>query len=304
MCWLVVKKAGNKVNTEYMDEAQKMNKNGYGVAWHENGYVQVYKTFNYEQFKKVCVALEDNTLVIHLRNTTKGGTSYANIHPFETPTGVLFHNGTILSLGKDVTKSDSRVLAETISECNYEKIEDILPLVQGYVNDSINRLVFFEDEGSIVIVNEHLGSYEDGDWYSNSYHIPTKIYTPQIETNKKVFVYGTLKKGGHNHYKHLSRAEFLGEATTVSKFKMIGKDKSFPFLLTESQDGHIIKGEVYNVTPFQMKQLDILEGIPHLYNKRVISVMINGEREFVTTYVKSKVTASDLTEELLSEWEG
>jgi len=321
MCWILVKKAENELNTEYMDKAQKYNKDGYGVAWFENGYVNTYKTFNYPQFRSVCKALEGNTLVIHMRNTTKGDTTFENIHPFDIPSGVMFHNGTMFKAPSHQTKSDSQMLAKLIGKCNYEAIEDIAPLIEPYIDDKINRLVFFEDTGKITIMNDGLGIYENGDWYSNDYHTKDEGWcrTGSACTQKKlppsdnldtttyhlVFVYGTLKKGGHNHSKFLGTATFVGKANTAQKYAMIGKYKSFPYLLCEDADkGGLIEGEVYSVTDRQLKMLDSLEGVPTHYKRSVIEVnMENGSKRYVNVYMKTTITLRDLTEELITNWE-
>lgn len=63
----------------------------------------------------------------------------------------------------------------------------------------------------------------------------------------KIFVYGTLKKGYHNHYL-LSEAEFLQEKV-LSGFKLYyayGKN-SFPVAML-SNDGQSIVGEVYKIS--------------------------------------------------------
>ena len=54
--------------------------------------------------------------------------------------------------------------------CEYDKVADIEPLIRPYIDDKINRLVFFEDTGEITIMNKDLGMMEDGVWYSNDYH--------------------------------------------------------------------------------------------------------------------------------------
>lgn len=309
--------AGNEVNTEAMDKAQKHNKDGYGVAWYENGFVNTYKTFDYSQFKRVCKALESHTLVIHLRYATKGNKSYSNIHPFDTPSGVMFHNGTMFGLG-DTHTSDSQELAEILSECTYGSIKDIKPLVMPYIYDKINRLVFFEDTGEVVTMNEHLGIKEDnGDWYSNDYHlkdsgwcrkgectVATTTVTVSPSNTTKVFVYGTLKKGLSNHDRYLSGAKFLGNATTLLTWAMIGEGKGFPYLLfPDKTQGLHIKGEVYEVNEQQKKMLDYLEGVPTHYKEAYIGVKYDdGAVTHVKTYIKATIDKSDVTHKYISEW--
>ena len=171
MCQIIFKEAGKKFNFEAMDKAQHFNKDGYGVMWYEDNVVKTYKTMSYKTFKKVLEAIEGKTCVAHLRHTTVGKTNIANCHPFDVPTGQMMHNGTIFSLNSSKNgKSDSQRLADMISECHYESIDCIEPMLKHVVGSTINRLVFMEDDGNVTIINEHLGMWEEGVWYSNDYH--------------------------------------------------------------------------------------------------------------------------------------
>jgi len=321
MCWMTVKKAGNPVNEEYVDKAQKHNKDGYGVAWYENDYVQTYKTFDYEKFKGICKALEKHTLVIHLRHTTKGNNSYANIHPFEIPSGVMFHNGTMYKAPSTGVKSDSQGLADIISQCTYEEISDILPLIKPYVDDKINRLVFFEDSGEIIIINDELGIYDDnGDWYSNDYHLKDEGWCRSGYCNSKkkevakvtslyvakVFVYGTLKKGGRNN-KILGDSLFLGNAKTQLKWTMIGNGYSFPYVLENNHKlGGYIHGEAYHVTKETLGRLDMLEGTPTHYRRNQTGIVYDSDSSVATAimYVKTNFNGEyTKSMQLITNWE-
>jgi len=323
---MLVKEAGKELNIEYMDKAQKHNADGYGVAWYENGYVNTYKSFNYEQFKRVCIALQEHSLVVHLRYATKGGKTYGNIHPFDTPSGVMFHNGTMFKVKPTGKESDSKALADLIGECDYENIKDIMPLVRPYIDDNINRLVFFEDSGEIIIENAELGILDDGTWYSNDYHLKDKGWCrPDDRKTKKVpvatvpatvpkasdrlmvekvFVYGTLKKGGRNH-SLLKEALFLGKAKTKQKWTMIGSGYSFPYVLKRDHTlGGNIEGEVYYVTKPEISKLDMLEGVPSHYKKQQREVVYTDfQVEEITMYTKATVGTSPANQEYNTHWQ-
>ena len=90
-----------------------------------------------------------------------------------------------------------------------------------------------------------------------------------------IFVYGTLKRGYSNHHL-LEKSKnniFLGEAETLKKFKMISF-VHFPGVLDTSQET-TIKGELYNVDLQTLKKLDILEGYPDFYTKKIIKVKLD-----------------------------
>jgi gamma-glutamylcyclotransferase (GGCT)/AIG2-like uncharacterized protein YtfP len=324
MCWIVVNKAGKEPRWDYMDKAQVHNKDGYGLAWYENGFVNTYKTFDYERFKKIIKALTDFTLVIHLRHATKGEKSYDNIHPFYIPSGVMFHNGTMSSMKATTKESDSFLLAEALNKCDYTYIEEISPMVKLHIDDKINRLVFFEDSGKITIMNEELGINEEGNWYSNDYHLKDKGWCrggykkPTIDIDEdeeeylldlaldkkkhKVFVYGTLKKGYSNH-RLLSNAVPLGKATSTVRWAMVGKSMPFPYLLNKDTKGEFVAGEVYLVDDKELAALDRLEGTPHHYRKDYITVQYQDLTiDRVNVYVKTTVSKDILCKPLIKEW--
>ena len=322
MCWMVAKQAGKQVDFKAMDKAQKHNEDGYGVAWYEDGFVKTYKTFNYNQFKGVVAALKGHTLVAHLRYATRGEKSYHNIHPFDVPSGVMFHNGTMFGLG-DKDTSDSQELANTISECDYKKIEDIAPLIKPYIDDRINRLVFFEDNGRVTIMNESLGIMDDGIWYSNDYHLknegwcragvcntytkPKQVVVKKDLPKHKVFVYGTLKRGYGNH-RLLQGSTYLGKAKTQKRWTMIGKDMGFPYVIEQHDaiGGHI-EGEVYLVSDRVLNTLDILEGVPNHYISQDIDVLYMDDFSTdrgVKMYTKTMFEAGYQNKyELITKWE-
>ena len=88
-----------------------------------------------------------------------------------------------------------------------------------------------------------------------------------------VFVYGTLKRGYHNH-DLLKGAKFIGEGLTYKRFRLF--DVGYP-LAIPAEKGARIKGEVYQVTdPGMMRALDWLEGYPNFYNRQVVKVEVKG----------------------------
>jgi len=83
-----------------------------------------------------------------------------------------------------------------------------------------------------------------------------------------VAVYGSLRKGLHNH-RLLEQADFLG-TDVISGFKMYSLG-GFPFITHDdatSEDRiHI---EVYSVDVYEMARLDQLEGYPSFYNRELV----------------------------------
>jgi gamma-glutamylcyclotransferase (GGCT)/AIG2-like uncharacterized protein YtfP len=75
-----------------------------------------------------------------------------------------------------------------------------------------------------------------------------------------VFVYGTLRKGGSNHFR-MDGADFAGSGKVAGGIYLIDSNPElvFPALKTDTP-GHVV-GEVYRVSEIQLKALDAFEGI-------------------------------------------
>ena len=100
----------------------------------------------------------------------------------------------------------------------------------------------------------------------------------------KIFVYGSLMRGFHNHH-ILNSSKLIGEATTsAGRFRMINLG-SFPALV--KGDGNV-KGEVYEVNPATLGRLDRLEGAPSFYHRESINVEVSGQVVAAQAYVLSR----------------
>lgn len=91
-----------------------------------------------------------------------------------------------------------------------------------------------------------------------------------LELCSYVFVYGTLKRGFHNH--HLLRSSsLLGEAMTQDSYLMFGR--GVPYIMPGGY--YPVAGEVYAVEDEEvMSLLDRLEGHPTMYCREVIPVRL------------------------------
>ena len=75
--------------------------------------------------------------------------------------------------------------------------------------------------------------------------------SPQI-----VFVYGTLRRGGSNHFR-MAGAEFISSGTVQGRLYRIDW---YPGLVLD-ETGDEIHGEVYSVDAEQLAALDVFEGL-------------------------------------------
>lgn len=106
----------------------------------------------------------------------------------------------------------------------------------------------------------------------------------------RVFVYGTLRKGQHNHH-YLNGYPYLGASMAG---KLIDMGRGFPyFTLADAADASLVTGEAYDIAPEDyakvMWKLDSLEGHPDHYERILYPAMLsNGEADLCWVY---RVTA-------------
>ncbi len=101
-----------------------------------------------------------------------------------------------------------------------------------------------------------------------------------------IFVYGTLRKGGSNHFR-MDGAKFVGKGTVEGGIYLIESNPELVFpALKLDPEGRVV-GEVYRVSKTQLKALDAFEGIseryeePYEYRRVKTGVeMESGEQEF------------------------
>lgn len=97
---------------------------------------------------------------------------------------------------------------------------------------------------------------------------------------ERVFVYGSLRRGFHNHH-FLAAATFLGTASTSRIFDLWSLG-AFP-AVTQPGQFHVT-GEVYDVDRDTLSELDLLEGDGVLYKRRRTDVSA-GERGILRVWI-------------------
>lgn len=87
-----------------------------------------------------------------------------------------------------------------------------------------------------------------------------------------VFVYGTLKKGFHNHQvMQQAGGIFIRNAITFPEYEMISFG-AYPGLIHIEAPGNIIKGELYEVA--DIAPIDRLEGHPQFYERFLMPIAV------------------------------
>ena len=89
----------------------------------------------------------------------------------------------------------------------------------------------------------------------------------------RIFVYGTLKRGGGNNT-WIAQQQFVAEARTQPRYRLYDMG-GYPGMI-RSQDGISIQGEVWDVDDSGLTRLDILEDTEGGEYERVV-IPLEGE---------------------------
>jgi len=108
--------------------------------------------------------------------------------------------------------------------------------------------------------------------------------------NILMFVYGTLKKGFGNHF-FLENCKYVGEAKLHGH--AIYHLGHFPGVLPSFSDRDAVIGEVYEVDPTSLVNIDRLEGNGFLYIRKDVEVELADKKQIVQTYIYNKIVNSE-----------
>jgi gamma-glutamylaminecyclotransferase len=100
----------------------------------------------------------------------------------------------------------------------------------------------------------------------------------------RVFVYGTLKRGGDNHH-YLAYQQFLGVAQTPPGYTLYSLG-DYPGMVRAPDDTAGVIGELWAVDDACLKELDLLEGVAEgLYERVTIPLPAPFDGQPVETYL-------------------
>ena len=107
---------------------------------------------------------------------------------------------------------------------------------------------------------------------------------------RNIFVYGTLKKGYHNH-RLLEGCELISDNFIVSGFKLF--ESGIPFM-KRSNNSDMVLGEVYSVDDKTLSRLDSLEGHPNWYRREIVHTPFKDLSDDLQVIVEGYVYQKDL----------
>ena len=192
MCQAIVKPAGLLIEKAVLLRAWMENNDGAGFAVKTaSGTVEIHKGYTkFKAFWKAYRAHEQQDCLIHFRYATHGGIDQENCHPF--PIGheaAMIHNGILSRFLPTAleTRSDTRLLIEDFIvpswKASGESVYDYLtsPAIVSLLEKLIgyNKLAALTPQG-FVILNEILGEWRGGVWYSAGFPEKSIPYFPLV----------------------------------------------------------------------------------------------------------------------------
>lgn len=127
-------------------------------------------TAMYDHYAKDWSENPESVFLMHFRWATHGSVSVKNCHPFPLAMGgALIHNGVLGIEGLNKDASDTKFFVKNIVDKLPEGWVDqpwwqqVLTKYIGYTN----KVAMLFNDGRYLILNEKLGEWKDGVWYSN-----------------------------------------------------------------------------------------------------------------------------------------
>ncbi len=198
MCLIIKQTAANPLTREESDAIYRRNKDGFGVAWHDDdGTVQYWRRVPVDADdawmlyqSALSLATPDRPIALHWRMATHGHVVDDLAHPFGLPGGVLIHNGVLPYWGSVAApgQSDTAALAAAIAAIVTRAADDGLSPDAVYGSDTFKSWLSKEAQGSAILivrkdgVIDHYGNaglVHADRWMSNTYAGPSSIYPPR-----------------------------------------------------------------------------------------------------------------------------
>ena len=180
MCVAIFKPKEEQISKEILKRCWESNPHGAGFMYAKDGRIKVAKELtSFKKFLRVFREHENSAkgcdVVIHFRIMTHGVLDYRNTHPHRVNNETwLVHNGII-----DDHCYKNAKLSDTVKFCkmlgglprDFMNNPATVNLIGGY--SDTDKMIMLNTRGESRIVNEELGIWDQGIWYSNqSYEKP------------------------------------------------------------------------------------------------------------------------------------
>ena len=177
MCIAILQR--RKIKRKILSNCFDNNPDGAGYMFHDGQELIIKKGFftfkgfysnyidDWNKYKKV------SDFILHFRIMTSGLKNSRNCHPHvvqmekEKVKLAFVHNG-IIDIETEYVSSDSIAFAKLLKQLpkNFLNNNAIISLIETRIEKS--KLIFMDNKGETTIVNEDLGEWEKGNWFSNT----------------------------------------------------------------------------------------------------------------------------------------
>lgn len=190
MCIAILntKKAG-RLPKQQIKNSWDNNDMGSGILWNKDGKLNVFKSYDYEDYIEKYNEIRDDksvgNIVLHFRIATSGYNGEHNLHPFLVNDGLGFvHNGVIKGLGNK-SFSDTYEFNDMLKKFKHNFL--MCDMTKYFISEYIgySKLIFLDNKDKYTIINEELGKWSSGNWYSNDSYKQVNDY--KYYGNKKVY---------------------------------------------------------------------------------------------------------------------
>ena len=172
MCIAILNcKKGGRLPQSQIQNSWDNNDMGAGLLWNKNGKLNVFKTYEYEEYLEKYNSLRDDksigSIVLHFRIATSGYNGEHNLHPFLVNDKLGFvHNGVIAGLGNKKF-SDTYEFNDMLKKYKHDFLN--CEMSKFFISEYMGRskLIFLDNKDKHTIINEELGKWSSGNWYSN-----------------------------------------------------------------------------------------------------------------------------------------
>ena len=172
MCIAILNtKKGGRLPKSQVQNSWDNNDMGSGLLWNKDGKLNVFKSYDYDEYLDKYNELRDDksigNIILHFRIATSGYNGEHNLHPFLVNDDLGFvHNGVIKGLGNK-TFSDTYEFNDMLKKYKHNFLT--CDMSKFFISEYIgySKLIFLDSKDKYTIINEELGKWSSGNWYSN-----------------------------------------------------------------------------------------------------------------------------------------
>ena len=247
------------------------NDMGAGLLWNKAGKLNVFKSYEYEDYLEKYNELRDDksigNIVLHFRIATSGYNGEHNLHPFLTNDNLGFvHNGVIKGLGNK-SFSDTYEFNDMLKKFKHDFLS--CEMSKYFISEYIgySKLIFLDNKDKYTIINEELGKWSSGNWYSNDSY---KQYNDYAYYGNQKVAKGTTDAAAFGPSKWAINGLDAWDDEPVCKF-----DKEVDDVEYDEWDMYEYLCDVYGIDPNEDESFKEIETYLVLNNVETITELYN-----------------------------